>query len=324
MGEPRPAREARSDELEELAHAVRSELLRRGEAPAAGWIEEIVAELRSGRVTGWYLPGPGERGLAFFSVRGERAFGHVHVQDGADAVARAAELLNGLQRGLPPTVTTLDVGFTGLAPEEERRLGERLAGIPGVTLLARIAMERGIAPADADPVEPRPEGIHLRPIHAIPRTALARLDYQAFSGTVDANLIGTDPLEYRRMIDELIDGRMGRFLGEASTAITCGDPEELVGAILTSEQTPQLAVYLDVMVAPRYRRQGIGRYLVRWGFRALWALGYPRVRLWVTERNETARRLYESVGFAPAGTALIYRYARAGSAGTGDPPPAHG
>lgn len=313
MPQPLPTRGARGDELEELAHAVRRDLLGRGEAPPPGWVDEVTRDLQSGRMHGWYYPAGG--GLAFGSVRGDRAFGHVHVAAGEEDVGRAESLLRCLQEELPPTAQSLDVGFTGLTPERERSLADRLRGGDGVTLLAREAMERTIEPSDAEPVESIPPGIHLRPIRAIPREALTELDYRAFEGTIDANLIGSERAEYRRMMDELIEGRLGRFLEEASTALVGAETEELVGAILTSEQTPQLAVYLDIMVAPGHRREGLGRYLVRWGFRALWALGYPKVRLWVTESNASARALYRSVGFTPVGTALIYRFYRGRPAG---------
>ncbi len=310
MPEPLPARGARRDELEELTYSVRQELLRRGESPAAGWVEEAAQELEAGRMPGWFYPSLPARGLGFYSARGNRAFGHAHVEPGEDALGRAERLVHAMQDDLPSTVLSFDVGFTGLAPEEEHTLGERLRGTPGVSLLVREAMERTIVPADAEPVEPRPEGIRLLPIRAIPREALTELDFRAFQGTVDANLIGTERAEYRRMMDELIDGRLGRFLGEASTALVLGESGELLAALLTSEQSPQLAVYLDIMVDPRHRRAGLARFLVRWGFRALWALGYPKVRLWVTESNEAARALYHGTGFVRVSSALIYRFSR--------------
>jgi GNAT superfamily N-acetyltransferase len=325
MPEPQPARSARRDELEELAHSVRQELLKRGESPPAGWVEEAAQDLHAGRLPGWYYASASSRGLGFYSARGDRAFGHVHVEPGTDAVGRAERLVDAMRGDLSSAVQSLDVGFTGLAMEEERALGEALRGAPGVSLLAREAMERPIAPADAEPVEPYPQGVRLLPIRAISRDALAELDFRAFEGSIDANLIGTERAEYRRMMDELIDGRLGRFLDEASTTLVHRETGELLAALLTSEQSPQLAVYLDIMVAPQHRRHGLGRFLVRWGFRALWALGYPKVRLWVTEINQAARALYIHTGFVPVGSALIYRYSRRAAANPSlGGPAAHG
>lgn len=308
--EPVPARGVRSDELEELAHAVRRELLRRGEAPGPGWVEDVVRELGAGRVPGFYHPSTEGHGLGFYSTRGDRAFGHVHVEPGAEAILRARQLLEKLQEGLPSAIHSFDVGFTGLSPAEERSLGTGLQGTPGATLLVREAMERRIVPADSEPVTPPPEEVRLRPLYSIPRAVLAELDFRAFEGTDDASLIGTERSEYRRMMDELLDGRLGRFLEEASTAVVREKSDELLGALMTSEQSPQMAVFLNVMVTPSFRRRGLGRFLVRWGFRALWALGYPKVRLWVTESNGAARGLYANTGFASVGTALIYRFSR--------------
>lgn len=312
MPEAREARGAPRVELEELIHSVRLELLRRGEAPSPGWVEEAAAQLQSGALSGWLVSSENAPGVGFYSIRGERAFGHVHVQPGPEAIVRAATLVGMMRQNLPASVLTLDTGFTGLSAETERELGRLLEGEPGVSLLAREAMERTIAPPDADPITPYPEGIRLLPIRAISREALAELDFRAFEGTEDANLIGTERPEYRRMMDELIGGRLGRFLEEASTTLVREGNGELVAALVTSEQTPQLAVYLDVMVAPQHRRAGLGRFIVRWGFRALWALGYPKVRLWVTESNTAARELYRTVGFVPVGSALIYRFSRRG------------
>ena len=321
MAELLPAQSARSDELEELIHSVRAELLRRGEAPPSSWVQEAARELKAGRITGWYHPGTDAPGLGFFSVRGDRAFGHVHVAPGADAPGRARQLVEVLTSGQPLSVSQHDLGITGLSTSEEQALGESLERTPGVSVLVREQMDRDIGVADSEPVVPQPIGVHHIPIRAVSREALAQLDYLAFHGTIDANLIGTEPAEYRRMMDELVEGRLGRFLEEASTALLSPGNEEIWGALLTSEQSPQLAVYLDVMVHPSHRRKGIGRYLVRWGFRALWALGYTKVRLWVTRSNEPAYELYRTNGFAPMGTALILRYSRPAPPGNAVPPP---
>jgi ribosomal protein S18 acetylase RimI-like enzyme len=115
------------------------------------------------------------------------------------------------------------------------------------------------------------------------------------------------------VLRSLLDGEAGRFLDEASTALYRAEPPALLAALLTCEKTARRASFLDFMVDPSVRRSGLGRYLLRWGFRALRALGYEQVRLWVSESNVAARRLYDSVGFSVTHAATIYRWDRPGS-----------
>ncbi|MGI0140066.1 MAG: GNAT family N-acetyltransferase [Thermoplasmata archaeon] len=301
------ARGARRDTLEELANAVRRELTRRGEAPPPSWVEELAEELASGRTPGWYQSSEAGSALGFYSRRPTAAFGHVHVDGGSEAVERAIRLIDAIRADLPPEVANLDIGFTGLQPDEEGQLGARLEKRRRVAVLRRMAMDRPITEADARPISSVPVGIRHYPVRSIPREALVELDYRAFQGTIDAHLIGTERAEYARMMDELVSGRLGRFVDEASTTLVDATSGALWGGILTAEQNPRLAIYLDVMVEPSQRRHGLGRYLVRWGFRALSALGYTSVRLWVTEGNVPARTLYEALGFSRVASAIVYR-----------------
>ncbi len=306
---PRPARGAPADRLLELVHELRRELLLREESPSGAWVEESAARLRSGETPGWVLSEePG--GLAFFNVRGPAAFGHVHVPAGPNGSERGSALAEAVLAGLPSAVGSVDLGFTGLTVEDERAVLVRLAARPGSTVIEREAMERPLGGEDGAPVGPLPPGVRHAPIRDVTLDALADLDVRAFRGSDDELLIGHDLGDYRRVLESLLAGGMGRFLDEASTALVETEPVRLVGAILTSEQSPRRAVFLDFMVDPERRGHGHGRYLLRWGFRALWALGYESVRLWVTMSNQTARRLYADVGFRPTSRAAIYRWER--------------
>ncbi len=312
MPTPRPTAEVRRDLLEELTHSIRAHLLERGESPPSSWVEESANDLASGRTRGWYLTGPdgAGTGLGFYSTRPTAAFGHVHVEPGEEAVQEAFALVQAIRQDLPPNIASLDIGFTGLDSQGESALAALLHHPPERTMMKRWAMERAIVPEDMAPIGNAPEGIRMYPIRSLPRDALVELDFRAFQNTIDALLIGTDRTEYARMLGELIEGRLGRFLDDASTSLVDAATGELEAALLTSEQTPRMAVYLDVMVEPSHRRRGLGRYLVRWGFRALAALGYSTVRLWVTSENEPARALYRTTGFRDVSSAMIYREAR--------------
>ncbi|MGI0129967.1 MAG: GNAT family N-acetyltransferase [Thermoplasmata archaeon] len=310
MEPPRPTRGAPNDELLDLVHLVRRELLLREEAPTGNWVEGSATDLRTGAKSGWYYPLSSGGGLAFRSERGRASFAHVHVGPGPEALERAEALSATLLDSLPSTVDSASVGFTGLPTDEEDRLLGHLALRPGSTVIRRFAMERGLTSGEEAPLPTIPEALTLVPIRDVTLEALAELDQRAFRGTIDELLIGSDLAEYRRVLVALIGGDLGRFLDEASIALYRSEPPGLVGAILTCEKSARRAVFLDFMVDPGLRGRGYGRYLLRWGLRALWALGYERVRLWVSASNTTARRLYDSLGFLVTHTAVIYRWDR--------------
>ena len=310
MDDPLPASRARLDELLEIVQQVRKALLARDESPAGDWVERTAEALRSGRTPGWYYPVDPGAGVAFYSTSGEEAYGHVHVAEEAGAVDRGERLAIALLEALPAGVRSVNIGFTGLSPAHEGELMARLAERPGGTVLERMAMERSLGLEDGRPPGPVPDHLALVPIRAVTVEALADLDFRSVHGTVDELLIGDRVEEYRRVTAALIDGSLGRFLDEASTALYLPDPPRLVGAILSAERSPRKGIFVNFMVDPEYRRRGYGRYLFRWGLRALWALGYERVHLWVTAENEPARRLYHEFHLEPTVRSTIYRVTR--------------
>ena len=313
MDAPRPTLGAPSDELLELTNLLRRALARREEAPSGNWVEDVAADLRAGRKPGWYYAPATGGGLAFYSAPEPDGFGHVHVDEGEGASERAYRLATALLDGLDPAVRSIDVGFTGLPPEEEHRLLERLVVRPGSAVIERDAMERGLGPADGSLPAGPGTGLDHVAVTDVTLDALADLDRRAFAGSADELLIGRRVEDYARVLRALMDGNLGRFLPEASTALLAPDPPRLVGAIFSAEQSARRAVFLDFIVDPADRGRGHGRYLLRWGLRALWALGYSSVHLWVTRSNLAARHLYDTLGFRPIASATIYRWERPGS-----------
>jgi ribosomal protein S18 acetylase RimI-like enzyme len=303
---PRRTAGAVRAELEELLQPVRQALAARDEDPTGAWVEESAAELASGAKAGWFVPGPGG-GIVFFARRGSAAFGHLHAAGGrAVALGLASTLLT----QLPEDVASLDLGFTGLAPEEERSVVQELARRAGSTVIERRALERPLTAADGHlPAEP-PGGLVRVPLSAVTLDALADLDRRAFQGSTDALLLGQETSAYRRALEAMLESRLGRFLPEASAALLQEAPTRLVGAVLTAERSPHRALVLDLVVDPERRRQGLGRYLLGWTLRAVWALGYDRARLWATVRNAPAMELYRAFGFRTTLEATIYRWDR--------------
>jgi len=310
MASPRPTEGARREDLEELLQSVRRDLRRRGEAPTGEWVEGSAADLHSGAKAGWFLPTSEGGGLAFFARRGPEAFGHVHASEGDDPAGVARRLAISMLDGLPEDVTSIDVGFTGLSGPAEREVVADLARRPGSSTIEREARERPITPPDGDPGIRPPSGLRTVPVRDVTLDALADLDRRSFRGTVDERLLGPRVEEYRHALSAILEGSLGRFLDEASTALLTAEPPSLVGAILTSEQSARTAIFVDLMVDPGLRRKGYGEFLLRWGFRALLALGHSNVRLWVTVANSPARALYDKFGFVTTAQATIYRWER--------------
>ena len=306
---PRPVAGSQRAELEEILQGVRQALTARDEDPTGAWVEESAAELSGGAKPGWFVPGP-RGGIIFYARRGSAAFGHLHTV-GDPTVART--LASTLFEQLPADVASLDLGFTGLAPDAERTLVEELARRPGSTVIDRRALERSLGTADGQFSAKPPGGLRLVPVSAVTLEALADLDRRAFQGSTDALLLGHEPSAYRRALEAMLESRLGRFLPEASAALLDEGPTRLVGGVLTAERSPHRALVLDLVVDPERRRRGLGRFLLGWTLRAVWALGYETARLWATVRNAPAMELYRAFGFRTALEATIYRWDRAGA-----------
>ncbi len=166
------------------------------------------------------------------------------------------------------------------------------------------------APIPRSPSLRCPAGVRLLPVRDATLEALADLDARAFQGTVDDLVVGGSVAHYADMMRGLLDSQMGRFLDEASTLLLQPDPLRLVGGVLCAETSPREAVIQDLMVEPERRGHGEGRFLLRWGLRALHALGYATATLWVTEANRSALRLYETEGFLRTASTVIFHWGR--------------
>jgi ribosomal protein S18 acetylase RimI-like enzyme len=304
---PRAATAGTADELLELLQAVRREVSLREEDPSGEWVERSMEDLRAGRKPGWfYSPSNEGGGIAFATVRETRAWGHVHSAD----EDRSRRLSVALLDGLGELTGGINLGFTGLTVEAERRLATSLSGRPGSAVIERYAMERALGTEDERAAGDPPDGLRRIPVRDVTLAALAELDWRSFRGSTDDVMVGGSPEEYARMVTSLLENGQGRFLDAASTVLLASEPDRVVGAVLTSEISSREAIFLDLMVDPEYRRRGYGRFLLRWALRVLRGLGYEKARLWVTATNTSALRLYDSAGFGRVATTTIYRWDR--------------
>ncbi|HEV2519629.1 MAG TPA: GNAT family N-acetyltransferase [Thermoplasmata archaeon] len=319
---PRPAQGAAADELLERAHRLRTELLRRGEFLPPDWSDEAARDLRSGGLSGFYLSGEaGAPGLAVFSQREGHAFAHVHIDPGDETSERAMALLQSVLGALSPEIRRADVGLSGLEPPAEQRLAEEAVRRFGGEALQRHSMERRMATPLAD--GPGPPGIpgRIAPLRGTTLDRLAELNWQSYRGSPDERLAAESLSEERRSLGEILDGRLGR-VEEGASGVFQQTKDRPLGLIVVAEQAAGRYIVLDLAVDPAYRRQGIGAFLLGTSLERLRALGAELARLWVTDGNLPARRLYDRLGFVRAQSALIYRWSAWGPpvpARSGDP-----
>ncbi|EQD81269.1 GCN5-related N-acetyltransferase domain protein [mine drainage metagenome] len=285
----------------------------RGESPQGDWVEGVARELHQGLRTGRFVRQGPTSILGFASTSDGGFFGHLHAEGPPDP-ALGARVLTALIDDLPPDSATLVVGFTGFPLRAEADL-IRAVERPGGRAIARRALVRPIGPADELALTPPVPTARRLPVRDVPLSVLAQLDMRLYAGTLDALLTGPQPVHHERLLEELLHHRLGRFLDEASMALVESDTGALVGMVMTAELSAHTAIILDFGVDPMVRRKGYGRFLLRWTLRALRALGYEQVRLWVTDENLPARRLYDQLGFEPADRATLYRWER----GSGQP-----
>ncbi|MHB8351982.1 MAG: GNAT family N-acetyltransferase [Thermoplasmata archaeon] len=305
-----PARAADSTVLLELAAHLRKTLGRRGENLPAAWPDELVEDLRAGRLEGLLLEGAeGPVGLGILSLRARRAFAQVHLMGATEPVEAVERLMEALLDPIPESVVRVDFGVSGLTGEEEAALGLRVAKRPGFETIRRFGLVRSLSLSEEMASVRLPEGFRFHPIGDIPVPELGRVDWEAFRDGPDAAFVADSPEENLLLLEKIRAGQLGMFLEAASTGVADSDGH-LAAFTLVVEESARVGVFVDIAVLPAARHHGLGEGMVRYGFRALMALGYERVRLWVTEANAPALRLYLRLGFQKETLSYIFRYRR--------------
>lgn len=309
-GEIRPARELRRDELWNLVGTIRHQLAQRGEILPASWVDDTADAISRGIGVAWYTGKPGSpTGLAIEWVREKKGYGHLHATGLPEGVPDLARLARRLAEALPADVDRLDMGATGLSEPDERELGRQLGDDPRFTTLLRHSMVRSLNTTEPPP-EPRwPPDLLVTTVRHVPFDQLTDLDWRTYRGTPDESLLSGTPEGNRELLENALAGLFGPYLDAASPAVRLPSGP-LVGFAVACQESLRSGILLDLAVDPDYRRRGIGEALVLRTLRALLAMGYPKVHLWVTDGNQPARALYDKVGFVVDASAAIYRWNR--------------
>ncbi|EEM18368.1 hypothetical protein bpmyx0001_7230 [Bacillus pseudomycoides DSM 12442] len=78
--------------------------------------------------------------------------------------------------------------------------------------------------------------------------------------------------------------------------------EQIVASVTTGE-----GILDNLMVVPSYQRNGYGRKTLQFGMNEMLEEGYEEIRICFLEGNESAERLYTSLGFKPLHNTQVYR-----------------
>jgi len=147
------------------------------------------------------------------------------------------------------------------------------------------------APVRRRPVAPDPQA---RPPVPEDADALGDLLLEAYRGTLDDE--GETSEDARRIARELFGGASGTFLWAVSE-VTERDGRLVAATMVTLWQ--QLPFVAFMVTAPSHQRQGLARAGLVRAINRLAAGDETVVRLVVTQGNQRAEALYESLGFRP-------------------------
>ncbi|MFT4067903.1 GNAT family N-acetyltransferase [Paraburkholderia sp.] len=137
---------------------------------------------------------------------------------------------------------------------------------------------------------------NLRRIQSCDVSALGRLFFAAFHGTIDD--AGQTENQYMLKATAILSGRYGEWISEASS--TVGQPDALLAACLVCNYKPYgCPVVAVIATSPAIKREGIAGTLLDAAMTALAALGYLECCAMITRGNLASERLFESRGFAP-------------------------
>jgi ribosomal protein S18 acetylase RimI-like enzyme len=116
-----------------------------------------------------------------------------------------------------------------------------------------------------------------------------------------ADLEDEVPLSPQEWREQLSDPEFAVFL-----AVVAGEDVGLAG-IGRSHAHPEDASLSMLWIAPQARGTGLADRLVEAALNSARERGYPRVRLWVNDVNNSAAQLYERHGFTPTGVTGTFR-----------------
>ncbi len=125
---------------------------------------------------------------------------------------------------------------------------------------------------------------------------IADMAIDAYRGTIDEEVGIFSGFTSISSISSIINNEYGLFNKELSPILTAQNSDYVEAATLTTinEKNPFIVL---IGVRKSEQSKGLGRKLLSYVIKKSINLGYGSISLWVTEKNDNALRLYNSVGF---------------------------
>ena len=129
---------------------------------------------------------------------------------------------------------------------------------------------------------------------------LTPLFQAGYYGTIDYDW--GDEAEGRALLTTDLSPEWGVFMDDYSIAAWDGD--KLIGliTIVQEDSEPHLQCITNVCTLPEYRGRGVGRAMLTTALNRVLAAGFEGAKLFVTIGNDSAWRLYKSLGFVDVKT----------------------
>lgn len=153
---------------------------------------------------------------------------------------------------------------------------------------------------------------HVAPWRSASIPAAASIMQAAYSRGVDARM----SMRYRSLegcclvLDQLLNqGGCGRLVTDASVLIY--DKGQAIGFIIITELSPRQAHLAQVTVLPSYQGRGVGRFLLNYSVARLLSQGFETLSLIVSDGNQRALSMYQTMGFVPVLTFPMFAWEQA-------------
>lgn len=270
-----------------------------GEMVPTGWADDRLAGIAAG--SEYCLAAAsdeGLKGILSYSYRDNKGYSFISWL--SEEVDREGLTLL-MKEYMSRSPAGMKLRISGFHPNVTRELMSRVAESAGFQTKRRFEMKAGLD-SRLDEMETAVQ-LPTISIAKVEESALSKLDWEAYRGTVDESLLFENEDENRKLIRSLLSGEYGPLITDASLCVLKdGKP---VGMIAVTDMG-EASFVADIVVSSEMRGKGIGSYLLLNAMKVSRKLKKEEMMLWVSEGNDSALSMYKKSGFTVSRTGVYY------------------